>query len=49
VSFLLQPTALEPYRLRAAEHQAAAEKVAKAAEGRKIEKPSRPKAASWSC
>ncbi len=36
VSFLLQPTALEPYRLRAAEHQTAAEKVAKAAEGRKL-------------
>lgn len=36
VSFLLQPAALEPYRVRATEHQTAAEKVAKAAEGRKL-------------
>ena len=36
VQFLLQPTALEPYRLRAAEHQAAVDKIAKAAEARKI-------------
>ncbi|MBK8476465.1 MAG: DNA repair ATPase [Opitutaceae bacterium] len=36
VSFLLQPAALEPYRVRATEYQVAAEKVAKGAEGRKI-------------
>ena len=36
VTFLLQPAALEPYRQNAAGYQAAVEKVAKAAEGRKI-------------
>lgn len=36
VKFLLQPAALEPYRRRAAEQQAAAEKIAKAADGRKL-------------
>ena len=38
VKFLLQPAALDPYRKQAAEHLAAAEKVAKVTEGKKIEK-----------
>jgi hypothetical protein len=36
VEFLLQPTALEPYRQRAAEFQAGTETIAKGAEGRKL-------------
>jgi hypothetical protein len=38
VKFLLQPAALDPYRKQADAHLAAADKVAKVAEGRKIEK-----------
>jgi len=38
VKFLLQPTALEPYRKQAEENLAAVEKVTKAADGKKIEK-----------
>lgn len=37
VKFLLQPTALDPYRKRADEQLAAVDKVTKVAEGRKIE------------
>ncbi len=38
VKFLLKPEALEPYRKQAAEHLAAVDKVAKVADGRKLEK-----------
>jgi ATPase involved in DNA repair/ATPase family associated with various cellular activities (AAA) len=38
VKFLLKPEALEPYRKQAAEHLAGVEKVAKVADGRKLEK-----------
>src|SRR4029078_2106496 len=38
VRFLLKPEALEPYRKQAAEQPAAVDKVAKAAEAKKIEK-----------
>ncbi|MBL9167975.1 MAG: DNA repair ATPase [Verrucomicrobiales bacterium] len=38
VQFLLRPESLDPYRKQAEEQRAAVEKVAKAAEGRKIEK-----------
>ncbi len=38
VKFLLKPEALEPYRKQAAEHLASVDKVAKVADGRKLEK-----------
>jgi hypothetical protein len=38
VKFLLKPEALEPYRKQAAEHLASVDKIAKVAEGRKLEK-----------
>jgi hypothetical protein len=38
VTFLLQPAALEPYRKQAAGHLAAVDKVAKVADGKRIEK-----------
>ncbi len=38
VKFLLKPAALEPYRKQAAEHLASVDKVAKVADGRKLEK-----------
>lgn len=38
VKFLLKPEALEPYRKQAAEHLAGVDRVAKVADGRKVEK-----------